>query len=128
MDSYWPGKMFGLPENGPRSVPSLLRRFVALCIDWALSVGVSVLFFDFNGLATGVVFVAMQMMFGLVVGGSPGHLLTRMRIAPVKGGRLGIIAPLIRPAFIILVIPPMVMDRDQRGVHDRLVGTIMVSR
>jgi hypothetical protein len=127
-DDYWPGKGFGLPADGPRSVPTLLRRVVALCIDWAFSVAVSVLFFDFNGFATGAVFIAMHMMFGLVVGGSPGHLITKMRMAPIRGGALGIIAPLVRPWLIILVIPPIMMDRDQRGVHDRIVGTIMVSR
>lgn len=127
-DNYWPGKVFGLPADGPRSVPSLLRRSLGICIDWAISVGISVLFFSFNGFATGLVFVIMHMLFGLVVGGSPGHLLTKMRIAPIRGGALGIVAPLIRPWLIILVIPPIMMDRDQRGVHDRIVGTIMVSR
>jgi uncharacterized RDD family membrane protein YckC len=127
-DDYWPGKIFGLPEQGPRSVPSLGRRILALCIDWALCVGVSVAFFDFNGFATGIVFVVMHMLFGVVIGGSPGHLLTKMRIATIRGGRLGIVAPLVRPLLIILVIPPLIMDRDQRGVHDRVVGTIMVSR
>jgi uncharacterized RDD family membrane protein YckC len=125
---YWPGKVFGLPDDGPRSVPSLLRRMLALIIDWAIAMGVSYLFFDFEGLAIGVAFVAIQAVFGLVIGGSPGHLMTKMRIAPIRGGRLGIVAPLIRPLLVILVIPPLIMDRDQRGVHDRLVGTIMVSR
>ena len=136
-DNYWPGKIFGLPEEGPRSVPSLLRRVVALCIDWAMSMGISIAiavvwlgrdWLDHNGFVTGLIFVVMQMIFGLVIGGSPGHLLTKMRIAPIKGGALGIIAPLVRPWLIILVIPPIMMDRDQRGVHDRIVGTIMVSR
>lgn len=135
--TYWPGKQFGLPENGPRSVPTLLRRVVALCIDWAISVAVSmtiaVVWFgldwiDYNGFVTGLIFVIMHMVFGLITGGSPGHLLTKMRMAPIKGGALGVVAPLIRPWLIILVIPPIMMDRDQRGVHDRIVGTIMVSR
>jgi hypothetical protein len=127
-DDYWPGKVFGLPERGPRSVPGLGRRLVALLIDWALAVAVSVAFFDYDGFATGIIFIATQMLFGLVIGGSPGHLLLKMRMAPIRGGRLGIIAPLIRPLLLILVIPPLIIDRDQRGVHDRLVGTIMVSR
>ena len=136
-ENYWPGKVFGLPEEGPRSVPSLLRRVAGICIDWAISMGVSIGiavgwygldWLDHNGFVTGLVFVVMHMLFGLVIGGSPGHLLTKMRIAPIKGGALGIAAPLIRPWLIILVIPAIMMDRDQRGVHDRIVGTIMVSR
>ena len=136
-DNYWPGKTFGLPEDGPRSVPSLLRRVGGICIDWAISMGVSIGiavgwygmdWLDHNGFVTGLIFVVMHMLFGLVIGGSPGHLLLKMRMAPIKGGALGIAAPLIRPWLIILVIPAVMMDRDQRGVHDRIVGTIMVSR
>jgi hypothetical protein len=125
---YWPGKVFGLPESGPRSVPSIFRRIGALSVDWAIAVGVSVAFFDYDPLALAAIFVVVHMLFGLVVGGSPGHLLFRMRIAPVAGGALGIVAPLVRPLLLILVIPALLMDRDQRGVHERIVGTIMVSR
>lgn len=125
---YWPGKVFGLPESGPRSVPSIFRRIAALAIDWAIAVAVSVVFFDYAALAIAAAFTVMHMIFGLVFAGSPGHLLTRMRIAPVKGGALGVVAPLVRPLLLILVIPALIMDRDQRGVHERIVGTILVTR
>jgi len=39
-----------------------------------------------------------------------------------------VIAPLLRPLLIALVIPALIYDRDRRGVHDRLVGTILVTR
>lgn len=127
-DGYWPGKAFGLPESGSRSVPGIFRRIAALAIDWAIAVGVSVAFFDYAALAIVAAFTVMHMLFGLVLGGSPGHLLMKMRIVPIKGGALGIVAPLVRPLLLVLVIPALIMDRDQRGVHERLVGTIMVSR
>lgn len=127
-DGYWPGKSFGLPESGPRSVPGVGRRALALSIDWAIAVGVSVAFFDYSALAIAVTFIIAQALFGLVMGGSPGHLVMKMRMAPIRGGRLGIIAPLVRPFLVMLVIPPLIYDRDHRGVHDRLVGTVMVSR
>jgi hypothetical protein len=51
-----------------------------------------------------------------------------MRIAPIKGGALGIVAPLVRPLLIALVLPALLSDEDMRGAHDRLVGTILVVR
>ena len=125
---YWPGKKFGLPQDGPRSTPTYLRRVLGLGIDWAIAVGISVAFFDYNGLWTLGVFVVLQMVGGLLLAGSPGHLITGMRIAPVRGGALGMLAPLVRPLMVALVIPAVMVDEDQRGVHDRLVGTILVRR
>ena len=127
-EEYWPGKKFGLPQDGPRSTPTYLRRVAGLGIDWAIAVGVSVLFFDYNGLWTLATFVVLQMLGGLVLAGSPGHLLTGMRIATIKGGALGVLPPLIRPLLVALVIPAVMVDEDQRGAHGRLVGTILVRR
>ena len=114
-EEYWPGRKFGLPQDGPRSTPTYLRRVAGLAIDWAIAVGISVLFFDYNGLWTLAIFVVLQMLGGLLVAGSPGHLLAGMRIAPITGGALGVLPPLIRPLLIALVIPAVMVDEDQRG-------------
>jgi len=125
---YWPGKRFGLPLSGSRSTPTYLRRAGGLIIDWGLSVLISWLFFDFDGFTTLAIFVGLHMLGGLIIAGSPGHLILRMRIAPIKGGALGVIAPLVRPLLIALVIPAVITDDDLRGLHDRLVATILVVR
>jgi hypothetical protein len=125
---YWPGKKFGLPESGPRSTPSYVRRVGALAVDWALAVVISLLFFDYNALATLIIFVAMSAVTALLTAGTPGHLVFRIRIAPIRGGALGIIQPLVRPLLIALVVPALLSDEDMRGAHDRLVGTILVVR
>lgn len=127
-DDYWPGQRFGLPMKGPRSTPTYLRRVGALGIDWALSVGVSVVFFNYNAVATLAVFVGISMLGGLILAGTPGHLMTRIRIAPIRGGALGWVAPLVRPLLVALVIPALIADDDMRGGHDRFVGTILVIR
>jgi uncharacterized RDD family membrane protein YckC len=124
----WPGKKFGLPQTGPRSTPSYLRRVGALGVDWAIAVGFSVLFFDYNALITLGLFIAISALSALLSAGTPGHLLFRIRIAPIKGGALGIVAPLVRPLLIALVLPALLSDEDMRGAHDRLVGTILVLR
>ncbi|MFT6973103.1 MAG: hypothetical protein ACJAV4_000319 [Pontimonas sp.] len=124
----YPGKKFGLPLKGPRSTPTYVRRALGLAADWAICVGISIIFFDFNGLATLGVFVAISALGGLIFAGSPGHLIARIRIAPIRGGALGALAPLARPVLIALVIPALITDSDLRGLHDRLVGTILVVR
>jgi len=125
---YWPGKRFGLPETGPRSTPTYLRRVAGLLIDWGIAVGISVLFFEYNGFATLAIFILLSALGGLTVAGTLGHLIVRIRIAPIAGGALGVWAPLIRPLLVAAVIPALLYDDDQRGGHDRLVGTILVRR
>jgi uncharacterized RDD family membrane protein YckC len=127
-DNYWPGKRFGLPEEGPRSTPGWNRRIAGIIIDWVLALGLSALFFGFNNLSILGVFVLLHIIGGLLAAGSPGHLLMKIRIAPIAGGRLGILAPIVRPLLIALVIPALMSDDDRRGAHDRLVGTILVTR
>lgn len=41
----WPGDLIGLPQHGPASMATAIRRFGALCIDWALALLVSGLAF-----------------------------------------------------------------------------------
>ena len=127
-DTHWPGKGFGLPSEGPRSAPSWSLRIGALAIDWGISMLIAWLFYGYDGLAILMVFIVINALGGLMFAGSPGHLALRIRIAPVSGGRLGVWAPLIRPLLIALVIPPLINDKDMRGAHDRLVGTVLVSR
>ena len=127
-DAEWPGKKFGLPQSGPRSVPGWNRRIAGLLIDWVLAMGISAVFFGFDSAAILLMYIALHIIGGLLVAGSPGHLITKIRIAPIIGGRLGLLAPILRPVLIALVIPPLLNDDDMRGAHDRLVGTILVSR
>lgn len=127
-EDYWPGRQFGLPQEGPRSTPTYLRRVAALGIDWVIAVGISVVAFNYSSLATLGVFIAVSMLGGLFFAGTPGHLSCGIRIAPVKGGALGIVAPLVRPLLVAAVIPALIGDDDMRGGHDRLVGTILVRR
>jgi uncharacterized RDD family membrane protein YckC len=124
----WPGKRLGLPTSGPRSVGRLGRRLAALAIDWACAVLISVAFFSYDPLATLAVFAVVQIVFLLTAGGSPGHLLVGLRVVPVAGGYLGWWRPFARTVLLCLVVPAVIWDRDQRGLHDRLTGSILVRR
>lgn len=124
----WPGQRLGLPESGPRSIGRLGRRIAAIAIDWAAAVLISVAFFAYDPIATLIIFAVVQAVFLLVVGGSPGHVLLGMRVVPAKGGRLGLWQPFVRTLLLCLVIPAVIWDRDQRGLHDRVCDTVLVRR
>jgi uncharacterized RDD family membrane protein YckC len=122
----WPGHDLGLAESGPRSIARFGRRLVALAIDWLLAVVISIAFFHYNGFATLGVFFVMQCIFEITVGGSVGHLAVRLRLVPARGGSLAWWKPIIRTFLVCLVLPAVIYDRDQRGLHDRAVDTFLV--
>ena len=89
---------------------------------------ISVVFFNYDPIATLAVFAILQSVFLLTANGSVGHLALGMRVVPLQGGYLGLWRPLVRTLLLCLVIPAVIWDADQRGMHDRLVGTILVRR
>ena len=63
----------------------------------------------------------------MLAGGSIGHLLLGMRVVPVTGGPLAWWRGIVRTVLLCLVIPAVIWDRDQRGMHDRGAGTLLVN-
>lgn len=124
----WPGQRLGLPETGPRSVGRLGRRIAALAIDWGIAVALSAGFFGYDSIATLLIFVGLQVLFTVVVNASPGHLILGLRVVPMEGGLLGVWRPIVRALLIALVIPPMLFDDNNRGLHDRVARTILLRR
>jgi uncharacterized RDD family membrane protein YckC len=127
----WPGRRLGLPEEGPRSVGRFGRRVGAIAIDWAISYALAWVIFHKPDLSVAgwtilVVFAGLTILFELFFLGSPGHLLVRMRVVPVRGGRLALWQPLVRTVLLCVVIPAIISDEDQRGLHDRAAGTVLV--
>ncbi len=124
----WPGRRLGLPESGPRSVGRLGRRIGAIAIDWALSVLISIAFFHYDGWATLTVFAVEQVLFVALLSGSVGHVILGMRVVPTKGGWVGAWRPAVRAVLLCLVIPAVIWDKDQRGLHDKVAGTVLVRK
>jgi uncharacterized RDD family membrane protein YckC len=98
----------------------------ALAINWGLSVLISVAFFSYNAWATLAVYAATQIVFLPTAGGSVGHLLLGMRVVSRSGGWIGVLRPVLRTLLIALVIPAVIWDSDQRGLHDRAAGTVLI--
>jgi len=134
----WPGKDLGLPEEGPRSVGRIGRRIVGLLIDGLLA--------DLVAFVTGVwspvagsgdithtwiqlaIFAVLQVLFICTLSGSFGHVCVGLRVVPIRGGYVGIWRPVVRTVLLCLVVPALIIDRDSRGAHDRIAGTVLVRR
>ena len=72
------------------------------------------------------IFALMQVLFIPTIGGSVGHRLLGMRIVPISGGWVGFWRPVVRTLLLIIVIPAIVWDSDQRGFHDKVAGTVLI--
>lgn len=126
--NLWPGYRLGLPREGPRSVGRAGRRIAALAIDFAVASLISSAFFNYNGWASTVIFAVTQIIFLTIWAGGIGHLVVGLRVVPLAGGWIGWWRPFVRTILLCAVIPALVWDSDQRGMHDRFAGTVLVRR
>ena len=116
----------GRPKAGPAAIARPGRRIMALLIDWALASLISYSFFDYNSFATLGIFALTQVLLVGFFGYSIGHRIAGMQVQTVAGHPAGFGKALVRTLLICLVIPAVIVDRDQRGVHDRAVNTVLV--
>ena len=121
----YPGEKFGLPEDGPRSVAGMGRRLGALLIDWAVCTLIAVALFH-DQYWTLVVFAVQDYLLTALAGMTLGKRLAGIRVARLDGRPVGLLWGLVRTLLLLTVIPPLVTDRDLRGLHDRASDTIVV--
>lgn len=115
-----------MPQSGRGSIGRPGRRLAALAIDGAISVVLSIAFFNYDRWATLIIFVALQIIFIPTIGGSIGHRLSGLRVVALKGGYVGLWRPIVRSLLLGIVIPALVWDSDQRGFHDKIAGTVLM--
>ncbi|MEJ5945649.1 hypothetical protein WDZ17_10130 [Pseudokineococcus basanitobsidens] len=123
-----PGRRLGLPRDGSRSVARVGRRLVGVVVDWLLATLVSQALLGGNPWTTLGVFAVLHVVGVATLGGSPGHLLLGMRVLRLAGGWPGPLRALTRTVLLCVVVPAAIWDADQRGMHDRLSGTVLVRR
>jgi uncharacterized RDD family membrane protein YckC len=135
----YPGERLGRPATGPGSIGRPGRRIGALFIDYAAATILATAFFGYDQFALPeqagwtlfapmIVFAALQILFIPTIGGSPGHRILGMRLELVRGGWPGLWRPIVRTALLVVVLPAVIWDADQRGIHDKVVGTVLVRR
>lgn len=122
----YPGRQLGLPQTGRDSVARFGRRIVAVCIDWALCLLVSTSFFEGSSWATLGVFAVENALLVAAAGCTAGQCVLGMRVVRVTGGPATVAQALGRAVLLSLALPALVWDRDQRGLHDRFMGTVLV--
>ena len=125
-EANWAGKRIGLPESGAGSLAKMGRRTLAIFIDWAMALLISFAFFRSDNLATLLVFGLVQWLFVSTLGTSPGHRLCGIVVRRLGGGYVGFWRGLVRTSLLLLVLPAVIWDADNRGLHDKLAGTVLV--
>ena len=125
----YPGQRLGRPADGPGSVGRFGRRILALALDWYLCWALAhwlVPGWNDNGLGTLVLLLALNVVLVGATGHTPGHFLLGLQVQTLDGRSAGIARAALRSVLLCLLIPPVVFDPDQRGLHDRAAGTVLV--
>ena len=109
------------------------RRIGALFVDWFSSLLIAGLFGGLLGdpdiglLTLGIFFVQTSLL-QCTTGSSFGQRLFSIAVVGTEGRRPTILGFCLRTLLICLVIPPLVWDRDTRGLHDKAASTVCVQR
>ncbi|PQZ60713.1 RDD family protein [Microbacterium sp. MYb54] len=136
MNTY-PGERLGLPESGSRSIARPGRRIGALVIDYVAATIIATGFLGYDQFALPteagltqfapmLVFAVLQILFIPTAGGSPGHRILGMRLVRLDGSWIGLWRPIVRTLLLVVVVPAVIWDTDQRGLHDKVVGTVLI--
>ena len=109
-------------------------RLLGLVIDWVVSLLVVALFVG-GDVWTGrgwvqlapllVLFVEQTLLVGLL-GTAIGHRLVGIRVVGPHGGPIGLARAALRALLLCLAVPPLLMDSDLRGLHDKAAGSVVV--
>jgi hypothetical protein len=125
----------------PERRASFARRVTALLIDWGACLVIATVLFssavpwtpdysfgspDLSLIVLGL-FVLETSVLVWLIQGSFGQRLVGISVVSVSG-RMTYWRSLVRSLLVSLVIPPLVMDEDGRGLQDRATGTKVLSR
>jgi uncharacterized RDD family membrane protein YckC len=122
-----------MPERGPGSLAPVGRRVVAVLVDWLISnvIAAGLMHYRLGEGGLGpfkplAVFVLMNLLLVGTLGSTIGHRLLGLRVVRLGGAGAGPLLAAIRTVLLAVVIPAVIWDRDTRGVHDKIAGTVLV--
>jgi uncharacterized RDD family membrane protein YckC len=129
----YPGQGLGMPERGPGSLARFGRRLVAVLLDWLVCTVIAAGLMHYRLGQGGLgpfkplaVFVLMNLLLVGTVGFTIGHRLLGIRVVRLDGASAGPLLAVIRTVLLAVVIPAVIWDRDTRGFHDKIAGTVPV--
>ena len=130
------GQRLGLPEQGTGSVVGWGRRIAALFVDWTASTLVAIAVAGPGVMSSHgweawlpmLVFLVEASLLTALTGGSFGQLVLRIAVVRLDRRPVNLLVALLRTFLICLVVPPVIYNRDRRGLHDLVAGTVTVRR
>ncbi|MGE5698067.1 MAG: RDD family protein [Candidatus Sericytochromatia bacterium] len=130
------GESLGLPASGSRSLAPFGRRLLALLVDWLIAYGLAALGMSFGWWTTATLSTAVLVVWfviGVVAvrlfGFTPGQFALGLTVISVDDRlHVGLGRAAVRGLLIALVVPPLFVDSDGRGLQDRLTSTAVVRR
>jgi uncharacterized RDD family membrane protein YckC len=122
----WPGERLGLPASGPGSAARFGRRLGAIAVDWLPCSVAAQLLTTNPGVSTLALFALLTVGSVTAFGRTPGHAVAGLRVAMLDGSRPSFGAAVIRTILICLAIPPLLINADARGLHDRAAQTLVL--
>ncbi|MFV8380764.1 RDD family protein [Corynebacterium hindlerae] len=129
----WPGEKLGLPESGPGALASVLRRCGGITLDWFFAMFIAVIIRNSTDALGGVptltliIFCVLSVVGVVLFARTPGQAMLRMGVARVDAEeRVGLWRALVRIALTVFLLPPILVDSDGRGLHDRATGTAVI--
>jgi uncharacterized RDD family membrane protein YckC len=135
-EGSWPGRRYGLPEDGEGAVATTGSRFAALFVDVLAGTLIAALlrgFLDDPSFLVRTLVVDGSMVLQVIVlqaltGQSLGMRLIGIRVAKASAPEAvpGFVAAAIRTALLVLIVPAVLLDRDGRGLHDKAAGTVVL--
>ena len=125
-----------MPKDGPGSIARFGRRLVAVTVDWSICTVIGVAFFGAawgrpaeslgHALIVPAIFAVENILLVGTAGFTVGHRLVGLRVARLGQPTRSLTPALIRGVLVALAIPALFWDRDARGLHDKLAGTVLV--
>jgi uncharacterized RDD family membrane protein YckC len=79
-----------------------------------------------RGWGTLLVFAVEVYVLTALTGFTVGKRLLGIRVVRLDGKPVGLVWALVRTLLLLTVVPPLITDRDLRGLHDRAANTIVI--
>ena len=113
-----PGARLGRPAGGPGAVATFLRRVGGITVDWVLCIFVAQGLLGSLGrpdlLTLAVLLVEHVLLVG-TLGATVGHRVLGLRVETLDGRPPGPVRALVRSVLLVLVVPALLSDQDNRG-------------
>lgn len=130
----WPGQNLGLPPRGAGALASIMRRCGGLTLDWIISLSIASVICNFTTALGGkstvtlLVYIVIGIVSVALFARTPGQAMMRMGVGRVDdpNARVGLWRAAFRTILTVFLFPPVIVDEDGRGLHDRATNTAVV--